>query len=128
MRRPIDIIFVKALVRAHTISASEATGAVVNTGASVSARTVMAVLDVGVVTAGSITPGGFDGSDDNFTTPVLNVGLPAAVLINAAGGSFFDLRAFRYYRFQATTIVTGPIIYGCYLVGLSAATPVTQAI
>lgn len=134
MRRPFDIVFVRALIRAHTVSASEAAQSWVNLGASsainfITARDTMGVADFGAVT-GSITPAGIDGSNDTGAPSVIvtNISSPAFVLVNAAGAVFVNLPQYRQYRWAATTIVTGPIIYGVYVVGMAATTPVTQAI
>lgn len=128
MRRPFDIVFVRGLVKAHSVSASEAATAYNDLGpvGFVTARDVLGVLDVGAVT-GSITFAGVDGSDDGVANN-LNISSPAFAAGAANTAQFFNLPKFRRYRFAATTIVTGPIIYAFYLVGMAATTPVTQAL
>lgn len=128
MRRPFDIVFVRGLVKAHTISASEVATAYNDLGPPgfATARDVLGVLDLGAVT-GSIVFAGVDGSDDGIAN-TLNISAPAFAAGAANTAQYFNLPKFRRYRFAATTIVTGPIIYGFYLIGLAATTPVTQAL
>lgn len=136
MRRPFDIVFTRALVRAHRATASEAASALLNLGTSannnVSARDTMGVVDVGAVggTTPSMTIGGFDGTNDGSTF-TNQIGAPALTSpVTAAGGQFIDLPSFRQYRWEATTITgTSPTFdYAVYIVGMAATTPVTQAI
>lgn len=134
MRRPFDIVFVKAIVRPHTTSAGEAATAWKDLGVNntVTSRDVLGLLDVGVVTAGSLTTAaGFDGSPDvgapsNIST---NISSPAVTVpVSAAGAQYFNLPQFRQYRWGATTVTTGPVIYAVYVIGMASVTPVTQAI
>ena len=133
MRRPFDIIFCKAIVRSHTTSASEAASAWKDLGVNntVTPRDVLGVLDVGVVTAGNIALTGVDGSNDVGAPSVIvtNISVPAFTTpVSAAGAQFVNLPQYRQYRHAATTVTTGPIIYGLYIIGMGASTPVTQAI
>src|SRR5258708_9625092 len=112
MRRPFDIVFVRGLVKAHTISASEAATAFNELGATgfITSRGVLGVLDQGAIT-GSITFAGVDGDDGAGINQTLNISAPAFGAGVANTAQFFNLPKFRRYRFAATTIVTGPIIY-----------------
>lgn len=127
MRRPYDVLFFKALRRAHRATSSEAAGSAANLANATSKRPVLAVLDVGSVTGTSPTLNGtVEGSDDGSTW------VTAATLtqVTAAGAQFFSLTPYRQYRAGASTIAgTSPVFdYGLYIVGFLGDTNYTQAI
>jgi hypothetical protein len=128
MRRPIDVLFFKALRRAHRATASEAAGTAIALAGATSKRPVLVVLDVGFVSGTTpLMDGGIDGSDDAFTN---TEPLATFVQVSAAVAQFFSVAARRGYRARLTTISgTSPVFdYGLYVVGFLGDTNYTPAI